>query len=107
MNKVLLSGNITNAPEMRMAGETPVASFTVAVNRRYANADGQREADFIRCTAFSKTAEFAEKYLQKGTSVNVVGHIQTGSYDNKDGQKVYTTDVIVEELEFAGRKATV
>ena len=103
MNKFIISGNITAAPEMRTAGETSVAAYTVAVNRRVA-AEGRREADFIRCTAFGGQATFAEKYFEKGTSVNVVGHIQTGSYTDKEGKTVYTTNFIVEEHEFAGRK---
>lgn len=83
-----------------------VARYTLAVDRRKANADGQREADFINCVAFDRNAEFAERYLHKGTKIVVTGHIQTGSYMNKEGQKVYTTDIIVEDQEFAESKAS-
>ena len=107
MNKVILMGRLTRDPEVRYTqGENAlaIARFTLAVDRRrQQNADGQT-ADFISCTAFGKTAEFAEKYLHKGTKVTLSGRIQTGSYTNKDGNKVYTTDVIVEEVEFAESK---
>lgn len=108
MNKVILMGRLTREPLMRYSqqGEQQmaVARYSLAVNRK-TKKDGQQEADFINCIAFGKVAEFAERYLQKGTKVIVTGRIQTGSYTNKDGQKVYTTDVIVEECEFAESKA--
>lgn len=109
MNKVELSGRLTRDPEVRYAAQggenTCVAKFTVAVDRRRAGAGGEREADFIPCTAFGKQGEFAEKFLARGMKVLVVGRIQTGSYTNRDGQKVYTTDVICEDIEFAESKA--
>ena len=109
MNKVILMGRLTRDPEVRYSqGETPmaVAKFSLAVDRKFSRNNGsdQQTADFINCTAFSKLGEFAEKYLHKGTKVTLCGRIQTGSYTNKDGQKVYTTDVIAEESEFAERK---
>ena len=111
MNKVILMGNLTRDPEVRYSnsqspdGGLSIGRFTVAVSRRRTGADGQREADFINCVAFGKQAEFAEKYLHQGSKIALTGRIQTGSYNNKDGQKVYTTEVIVEELEFAESKA--
>ena len=103
MNKVFLCGRLTKDPEMRGEGTSLVARYSLAVDRKYTK-DGEKEADFINCVCFSKTAEFVEKYLKKGVKVIVIGRIQTGSYTNKDGQKVYTTDVIVEEHEFAESK---
>lgn len=106
MNKVFLIGRLTADPEVRYTNDQKaVANYTLAVDRRAArNAEGHTEADFIRCVAWEKRAEFAEKYLRKGTKIAVSGRIQTGSYTGKDGKKVYTTDVIVEEVEFAGAK---
>lgn len=106
MNKVILIGRLTADPEVRYtADQKAVANYTLAVDRRAArNAEGRTEADFLRCVAWEKRAEFAEKYLRKGLKVAVLGRIQTGSYTGKDGKKVYTTDVIVEEVEFAGAK---
>ena len=101
MNKVILMGRLTRDPEVRYSqGEnaTAIARYTIAVDRRYKK-EGDASADFIGCVAFGKLGEFAEKYLRKGTKVVVTGRIQTGSYTNKDGQKVYTTDVVVEENE--------
>lgn len=106
MNKVILIGRLTRDPEVRYSqGEDAkaIARYTLAVNRRTSN-NGEQSADFINCVAFGKSAEFAEKYLTKGIKIAVVGHIQTGSYTNKDGVKVYTTDVFVEEQEFAESK---
>ena len=106
MNKVILMGRLTRDPEVRYSqGEnaTAIARYTIAVDRRYKR-DGEPTADYIGCVAFGKLGEFAEKYLRKGTKVVVTGRIQTGSYTNKDGQKVYTTDVVVEENEFAESK---
>lgn len=102
MNKAILTGRLTADPDVR-TGNTTVARYRLAVDRRFKR-NGEDTADFIPCVAFGKSAEFAEKWLKKGTKVNVVGRIQTGSYTNKDGQKVYTTDVIVEECEFAESK---
>ena len=106
MNKVIIMGRLTRDPEVRYSqGEnaTAIARYTIAVDRRYKR-DGEPTADYIGCVAFGKLGEFAEKYLRKGTKVVVTGRIQTGSYTNKDGQKVYTTDVVVEENEFAESK---
>ena len=109
MNKVILMGRLTRDPEVRYsAGEnsTAVARYTLAVDRRFRrNNDGEQTADFIGCVAFGRSAEFAEKYFHKGIRIVITGRIQTGSYTNKDGQKVYTTDVIIEEQEFAESKS--
>ena len=105
MNKVILMGRLTKDPDMRGEGTSLVARYTLAVDRRFAK-DGEQQADFINCVAFSKGAEFVEKYLKKGTKVVVTGRIQTGSYTNKDGVKIYTTDVIAEDHEFAESKKT-
>lgn len=108
MNKVILMGRLVRDPEIRYSnGEnaTAIARFTLAVNRRFKR-DGEQNADFIGCISFGKNAEFAEKYLKKGIKLAVTGRIQTGSYTNRDGNKVYTTDVIVEEQEFAESKKT-
>lgn len=99
-------GRLTKDPDVRYSqGEkaTAVARYAIAVDRKFKR-DGEASADFINCIAFGKNGEFAEKYLRKGTKIVVVGRIQTGSYTNKDGQKVYTTDVVVEEHEFAESK---
>lgn len=109
MNKVILMGRLTRDPDVRYntrnnsQESTAIARYTLAVDRRFAQ-EGQQSADFISCVAFGKVGEFAEKYLHKGTKIVVTGRIQTGSYTNKDGQKVYTTDVVVEEHEFAESK---
>ena len=106
MNKVILMGRLTKDPEVRYAqGSEPlaVARYTLAVNRRFKR-QGEQDADFIGCVAFGKSAEFAERYLHKGTKIVATGRIQTGSYVNKDGVKVYTTDVVVEDQEFAESK---
>ena len=107
MNKVILMGRLTRDPDVRYSqGEnaTAVARYTLAVDRRFKR-DGDQSADFIGCVSFGRQAEFAEKYLRQGTKIAVTGRIQTGSYTNRDGQKVYTTDVVVEEQEFAESKA--
>ena len=110
MNRVILMGRLTRDPDVRYtAGEnsTAVARYTLAVDRRFTRKDENnsgQSADFIGCVAFGKSAEFAEKYLHQGTKVVVTGRIQTGSYTNRDGQKVYTTDVVVEDQEFAESK---
>ena len=106
MNKVILIGRLTREPEVRYsAGEnaTVIARYTLAVDRKYKQ-EGQQNADFIQCIAFGKSAEFAEKYFRKGMKIAITGRIQTGSYTNKEGQKVYTTDVVIEEQEFAEGK---
>ena len=100
-------GRLTRDPEVRYsAGDnaTAVARYTLAVDRRFRR-DGEQSADFIGCVAFGRSAEFAERYLRQGTKVVVTGRIQTGSYTNRDGQRVYTTDVVVEDQEFAESKA--
>ena len=108
MNKVILMGRLTRDPDIRYSqGENAmaIARYTLAVDRR-GRKDGSSDqtADFISCVSFGKTAEFAERYLRQGTKLVVEGRIQTGSYTNKDGQKVYTTDVVVENCEFAESK---
>jgi len=107
MNKVVLMGRLTRDPEVRYSsGEnaTAIGNYTLAVDRRFKR-DGEATADFIRCVSFGKAAEFAEKYLHQGTKVVVSGRIQTGSYTDREGRKVYTTDVVIEEQEFAESKA--
>lgn len=107
MNKVILMGQLTRDPDVRYTqGEEPmaIARFTLAVDRR-GKRDGEASADFPSCVCFRRTAEFIEKYAHQGTKLVVVGRVQTGSYTNRDGQKVYTTDVVVEEAEFAESKA--
>ncbi|MBQ7433853.1 MAG: single-stranded DNA-binding protein [Lachnospiraceae bacterium] len=108
MNKVILMGRLTREPDIRYSqGERQmaIARYTLAVDRRgRASAGGEQSADFISCVAFDRSAEFAEKYLHQGTKIVVTGRIQTGSYTNRDGQRVYTTDVVVEEQEFAESK---
>ena len=107
MNKVILMGRLTRDPEVRYGtgdNSTAVARYTIAVDRRFKR-DGEQNADFIGCVAFGRNAEFAEKYLRQGTKIVLTGRIQTGSYTNRDGQKVYTTDIVVEEQEFAESKA--
>ena len=106
MNKVILMGRLTRDPEVRYSqGETPtaVARYTLAVDRRFSKGD-EKETDFINIVAFGKSGEFAEKYLKKGTKVVITGRIQTGKYQNKEGQTVYTTDVVAEDQEFAESK---
>ena len=107
MNKVILMGRLTRDPEVRYSqGETPlaIARYSLAVDRRGRNNQDGQTADFINCVAFGRQGEFAEKYLRKGTKIAVTGRIQTGSYTNKDGQRVYTTDVVAENVEFAESK---
>ena len=109
MNKVILMGRLTRDPDVRYsAGEnsTAVARYTLAVDRRFRRDGDSATADFIGCVAFGRQAEFAEKYLRQGTKIAITGRIQTGSYTNREGQKVYTTDVVViEEQDFAESKA--
>lgn len=107
MNKVILMGRLTRDPEVRYSQgdqSTAIARYTIAVDRRFKRDGDQQTADFISCVAFGRAGEFAEKYFRKGTKIAITGRIQTGSYTNKDGQKVYTTDVVVEEQEFAESK---
>lgn len=107
MNKVVLMGRLTRDPEVRYTeGDNPtmIARYTLAVDRKFKR-DGEPTADFIRCIVFGRAAEFTEKYLQKGIKVVISGRIQTGSYTNKEGVKVYTTDIVVEEQDFAESKA--
>lgn len=107
MNKAILIGRLTKDPEVRYTqGAEPmaIARYTLAVDRR-GKKEGEQTADFISCVAFRKAGEFAEKYLKKGMKMAVVGRIQTGSYTGRDGQKVYTTEIVVEEQEFAESKA--
>ena len=108
MNKVILMGRLTRDPEVRYSqgdNSMAIARYTLAVDRRFnRNNNDENSADFIGCVAFGKSGEFAEKYFRKGTKVLVTGRIQTGSYTNRDGVKVYTTDVVVEDQEFAESK---
>ncbi len=107
MNKVILMGRLTRDPEVRYASNsnTAVCRYSLAVDRRFKR-DGEPEADFFNCTVFGKSAEFAEKYFKKGTKVLVTGRIQNDNYTNKEGQKVYSTQIMVEEQEFAESKAS-
>lgn len=107
MNKVILIGRLTRDPEVRYStGENAlaIARYTLAVDRRF-HKDGEANADFISCVSFGRSAEVAEKYFRQGLKIAVSGRIQTGSYTNRDGQKVYTTEVVVEDQEFAESKA--
>lgn len=109
MNKVILMGRLTKDPEVRYSqgeGAMAIARYSLAVDRRFNRNNDDNNTDFINIVAFGKAGEFAEKYLHKGTKVLVTGRIQTGSYTNKEGQKVYTTDVVVEEQEFAESKGS-
>ena len=110
MNKAILMGRLTKDPEITYktqgdGNQLAIARYTMAVDRRFKR-DGEQSADFIRCVAFGNNGEFAEKYLHKGTKIAITGRLETGSYTNKDGVKVYTTIVIVEEQEFAESKAS-
>ena len=109
MNKVILMGRLTRDAEVRYSqGEnsTAIARFSLAVDRRFRRDGDEQTADFINCVAFGRQGEFAEKYFRKGIKIAITGRIQTGSYTNRDGQKVYTTEVVVEEQEFAESKAS-
>ena len=106
MNKVILMGRLTRDPEVRytsVENSLAITRYTLAVDKKIKR-DGEATADFISCVAFGRSAEFAEKYFRKGTKIAIAGRIQTGSYTNRDGQKVYTTEVVVEEQEFAESK---
>ena len=108
MNKVILMGRLTRDPDVRYStgdNAITVARYTLAVERRHRTNDGEQTADFISCVAFGKSAEFVEKYLKQGIKIVISGRIQTGSYVNKDGNKVYTTEVVVEDHEFAESKS--
>ena len=106
MNKAILVGRLTRDPELRTtASGVSVCSFTIAVNRRFRNAEGNYDADFISCVAWRQQAEFMAKYFAKGRMVGIVGSIQTRNYDNKDGQKVYVTEVACDEIHFVDSKA--
>ena len=109
MNNVVLMGRLTRDPDVRYStqgdSQMAVARFTLAVDRRFKRDGNEQSADFISCVAFGKTGEFIEKYVTKGTKLTLSGRIQTGSYTNKDGQKVFTTDVVCENVEFAESKA--
>ena len=104
MNRVVLVGRICNDTELRESGENKYIRFTTAVNRRVAKEDGTRDADFISCVAWNKTAEVINQYFKKGSLIALEGRIQTGSYDDKDGNKRFTTDVIVENFTFTEKK---
>ena len=103
MNKIILMGRLTRDPEMRSGYGTAICRYTLAVDRRFKR-DGEPDADFFSCTAFGKSAEFAEKYFRQGTKLLITGRIQSDNYTNKDGQKVYSWQVIVDEQEFAESK---
>lgn len=108
MNKVILMGRLTRDAEIRYSqGEssTAIARFSLAVDRRFRRENDEQTADFINCVAFGRTAEFLERFGRKGTKFVLEGRIQTGSYTNKDGQRVYTTDVVAENVEFAESKS--
>ena len=107
MNKTILMGRLTKDPEVRYAASDSgmcIARYTIAVDRRRAASNDGQSADFINCVAFGKTGEFAEKYFRKGTKILITGRIQTGSYTNQEGKRIYTTEVVVEEQEFAESK---
>ena len=105
MNKVVLIGRLTKDVETRYSGEMAIARYSLAVDRR-GKKDSEQTTDFINCVAFGRNGEFAEKYLKKGTKIAVTGRIQTGSYTDKDGKKVYTTEVVAEEHEFVESKGS-
>lgn len=104
MNKVILIGRLTKDPDFRQLQENSVARYTLAVDRKTRNAPDAVTADFISCVAWDRKAEFADKYLKKGTKIAITGHIQTGKYTKRDGQTVYTTDVVIDDQEFCESK---
>ena len=107
MNKVELIGRLTKDPEVKLTtNQTPFCTFTLAVDRRFKDANGQREADFINCVAWRQTATFIQKYFRKGNRLAVIGSIQTRSYEDKNGQKVFVTEVIADEAEFVESQST-
>ena len=106
MNKIILMGRLTRDPEVRYGGadnQTAIGRFSLAVDRRFRRAGDSVEADFFNCTAFGRQAEFAEKYLKQGTKILLVGRVQNDNYTNREGQKVYSVQIIAEEIEFAER----
>lgn len=107
MNKVIMIGRLTRDPEIRcgQANGTAIASYSLAVNRRFKR-DGEADADFFNCVCFGKNAEFVEKYLAKGSKIAIVGSVQNENYTNKEGQKVYSTKIVVDEMEFAESKGS-
>lgn len=108
MNKVILMGRLTREPEIRYStgdNSMAIARFSLAVDRRFKRQNDQADADFFNCTAFGKLAEFVEKYLHQGSKILLMGRIQNDNYTNRDGQKVYSVQVIAEEIEFAESKA--
>lgn len=105
MNKVILMGRLTKDPEIRVSqSQTHIARFSIAVDRRFKDKDGNQETDFFNCTAFGKLAEFAEKYLKKGIKVIVSGRLQNDSFTNREGQKVTVTGIVLDEIEFCEKK---
>lgn len=109
MNKLILMGRLTRNPDIRYsqgAESTVIANFSIAVDRKYARQNDEVKTDFFSCVAFGKQAEFVEKYLQQGTKMLVTGRVQNNNYTNRDGQKVYSVQVLVEELEFAESKSS-
>lgn len=107
MNKVILAGRFTRDPEVRYTNDgTSIARFSIAVNRRFVKEGSDQKADFLNCVAFGKSAEFIEKYFTKGMKADLSGRIRTESYTNKDGVKIYTTDIVVEEIEFGESKGS-
>lgn len=107
MNKAILLGRMVRDAETKASGDKTFTRFSIAVTRKFKNADGKYDADFINCVAFGKTGENIAKFFPKGSQIAISGHIQTGNYKNKDGQTVYTTDVIVDEFDFVGSKKKV
>ena len=106
MNKAFLIGRLTRDPELRYSStNTPIVNFSIAVDRQFTNKEGQRETDFIRIVAYNKQAENIKKYITKGSLVAIDGRIQTGSYDDKDGKRVYTTDIIADRVQFLSNKS--
>lgn len=105
MNKVQLLGRICHDLEIKEAGENKYTRFNLAVNRRYTKEDGTRDADFISCVAWNNSAETIVKHFKKGNQIGIVGRLQTGSYEGTDGQKRYTTDIIIEEFDFVEKKS--
>lgn len=107
MNKIILMGRLTRDPEISyVQGDEPfaIARYSIAVDRRFKGKSGEQEADFFNCTTFGKQAEFVQKYLKKGTKIALAGRLQNNNYTNKDGQKVYSVQIITEEIEFAESK---
>ena len=108
MNKIILMGRLTRDPEVRYGGadnQTAIGRFSLAVDRRFRRAGDSVEADFFNCTAFGRQAEFVEKFLKQGTKILLVGRVQNDNYTNREGQKVYSVQIIAEEIEFAESKA--